>query len=878
MTRRTRLGITALLVAAAGGQLQAREATDTPAPLDGAFRALDADDWKSAQRLFEQALSGARAARATREEAEARRGLGLVARRRGSADAGAHLEAARSLFEQLGDRAGAGRCRGHLAALAWRAQPGALARSLYEQALAELRAAGDEPGEAALLSDRLVTATSHDQRAAWIEEGLPLALRAGGARALGTFLEQQGYTRRARGEYAAALSSFREAALVFETAGLRSSLAGTWINWGALLREHGRSAEALELARRALSAYGRIGDVLGRSAGRNSVCVALGDLGRHREAVAHCQRAVELARAPRTAIIENRLRNLAAAYANVGQHGRALAILDGQLRRQDPSDAVAMAWLHRTVALAHRHAGRPAAALPHALEAAAFFRREAVWPRVAEALTLAARSREALGRPQEALDDVAAALDALEQVRPRQVPADEFKSAFGEAWRDLFGLGVRLLAALGRGEEALEMAERARARAFLDLLAARDLDARPAGSDGSLPSPVSATPATKQDAVRAAQRLDSTLLSYFVTPEGTLAWVVAPDGRIETKHIGAGAARLAALVQKTQAALAHAGAGELLTRGGGRLSLVAADDGVWRALYDLLIGPVRHALPGALGARLTIVPHGPLLALPFGSLRAPDGRYLLEAHALHYSPAVGTLAIAAGRSAALRGLPERPLLLGDPESFPLLPGTAPLPRLPGTRREVLAAAASLGGEARVLLGELATEENLRGAAEGASLLHLATHGIVRSDRPFESLLALRPSGAAPSEDGRLTARDLYALVLQARLVVLSACRSGSGRISSDGILGLTRGFFAAGAPAVVATLWDVADEPTYRIMSDFYRNRRAGAPIDHALRDAQLGLLRALRAGSVKVKVGEAMVRLPEHPTLWAGFVLLGEP
>jgi CHAT domain-containing protein len=190
----------------------------------------------------------------------------------------------------------------------------------------------------------------------------------------------------------------------------------------------------------------------------------------------------------------------------------------------------------------------------------------------------------------------------------------------------------------------------------------------------------------------------------------------------------------------------------------------------------------------------------------------------------------------------------------------------------------LAAAATFPVGARVLLGELATEGNLRRFAEEATLLHLATHGIVRSDRPFESLLALQPSGTTAADDGRLTARDLYGLELQARLVVLSACRSGSGRISSDGILGLTRGFFSAGAAAVVATLWDVADEPTYRIMSSFYRVLRSGVPYDRALREAQLGLLRALRTGSVKVRVGEAMVSLPEHPTLWAGFVLLGEP
>lgn len=91
-------------------------------------------------------------------------------------------------------------------------------------------------------------------------------------------------------------------------------------------------------------------------------------------------------------------------------------------------------------------------------------------------------------------------------------------------------------------------------------------------------------------------------------------------------------------------------------------------------------------------------------------------------------------------------------------------------------------------------------------------------------------------------------------------------------------MGLTRAFFYAGTPSVVAALWDVADEPTFRLVSGFYSRLAAAPDKARALRSAQLSMLRALRAGEVKVPTAAGAVTLPEHPVLWAGFVPVGEP
>jgi len=144
--------------------------------------------------------------------------------------------------------------------------------------------------------------------------------------------------------------------------------------------------------------------------------------------------------------------------------------------------------------------------------------------------------------------------------------------------------------------------------------------------------------------------------------------------------------------------------------------------------------------------------------------------------------------------------------------------------------------------------------------------------------PFIALASSRGVHGAHEVDGRLTASEIYALPLTADLVVLSACRSASGKISSDGIADLSRAFIAAGAPSVVASLWEAADAPTAILMKAFYRAYAAGESKDRALRDAQLHLLRELRAGHVTVDANGTRATLPEHPMFWAGFVLQGRP
>jgi CHAT domain-containing protein len=266
--------------------------------------------------------------------------------------------------------------------------------------------------------------------------------------------------------------------------------------------------------------------------------------------------------------------------------------------------------------------------------------------------------------------------------------------------------------------------------------------------------------------------------------------------------------------------------------------------------------------------------------LSFAALQNASGRYLVEDYELHYAPAISVLDFTARRQQAVAGNAKGPwAIVGNPTTLPMV-GERALPPLPGAAREIASVSALAPRGVLRLEGVRADETALARALETShpSVVHFATHGFVFDDPKQPPFLALNRRGKTGADDGRLTLDEVYALRLDTDLVVLSACRSGSGQISSDGVQGLTRGFFYSGSPSVLATFWDVVDEATASLMTGFYRRYSKSHTKAPSLRSAQLALLADLRAGKVIVTAGGRKVTLPEHPLLWAAFFLSGEP
>lgn len=188
-----------------------------------------------------------------------------------------------------------------------------------------------------------------------------------------------------------------------------------------------------------------------------------------------------------------------------------------------------------------------------------------------------------------------------------------------------------------------------------------------------------------------------------------------------------------------------------------------------------------------------------------------------------------------------------------------------LANLPNSEGEVKAIGKAFGGNSnRILVGNEATEENLKNQAAEFSILHLATHFLINDDQPLYSKIVLAQRDKS-KEDGYLQTYEVFNMNLNADLVVLSACNTGLGKIrKGEGVIGISRAFLYAGVPSLLASLWSVDDQSTATIMKSFYNYIQEGSTKRQALRLAKLDYLKS--ATGVK-----------KDPFYWAPFILIGD-
>jgi CHAT domain-containing protein/tetratricopeptide (TPR) repeat protein len=295
-----------------------------------------------------------------------------------------------------------------------------------------------------------------------------------------------------------------------------------------------------------------------------------------------------------------------------------------------------------------------------------------------------------------------------------------------------------------------------------------------------------------------------------------------------------------------------------------------------------------------------IVPDLLMNGLPMETLIANDGSYWIDSGpAICYGPSAGALMKLSESHDSEEGksYAHEAVLLGDPVLQRNAPEAAvaevrgaalgeygPLSPLPGTKTEVEGIYQALTGhpyDAKsndsvvVLLGEDATGPRLADAVIGTRFLHLATHGIAKSgdDAIHSGIVLTQPKTPSAQDTGMLTLQDLFdhwgGKLTGTEMVVLSACDSqgideqGSNAMTDEGVYGLPWGFWYAGAPAVVASLWEVQDQSTSILMQRFYRNLESGKY------PTKLAAFTAARK--------ELKKQYPQ-PYFWSPFIYLGKP
>jgi hypothetical protein len=508
-----------------------------------------------------------------------------------------------------------------------------------------------------------------------------------------------------------------------------------------------------------------------------------------------------------------------------------------------------------------------------------------------------------------------AATEALLDAQRTQFAGADIKVAFDDAahHREIAQTLVGRLAAVRDYGGALEAADRSRARVLLELFdvqqdsepehqdrstnaEAPPLEAEPLAAFATAASFIRRAAAKVVEAAGAPLPLDRAEIVDTVKRSGRPALVLQPEHGVlhmfivlpeETVIVATSPVPLDEIRAATQTAQEALGVFALArARSGGKLSLAdieddqtstldAALDRLSTALFTPFDIPSRRQLLEAAFSKrgLTLVPYRDLALLPFALLRMPNGRMLIEEVPLSMVPSIASLRALCMRK---RPPPKGCVVYGEPILDPRhrldpLPGAAAEARLV----EKLLRASGLappGFEAR--LGADATEASFRSDALDAALVHLACHAAAR-EPASQSALYLAPSA---NHDGLLLPHEIADGQLANALVFLSACQTGLGRPTADGVIGLGRAFLEAGALAVILSLWRVADAAAVDLAGHFYRAAlgidRPAADAATALQIAMLATRASLRAGRIRTAKGEV---LDDHPAHWAPFALVGE-
>ena len=481
------------------------------------------------------------------------------------------------------------------------------------------------------------------------------------------------------------------------------------------------------------------------------------------------------------------------------------------------------------------------------------------------------RIAEVEGQSASAIDYYRRAIDIIEQQRST-IDTEVSKIGFAGDKQIVYSRIISALFEKAQYEEAFEYAERAKSRALVDILAARDhfsLTVGDTDQTNALIAELKAveTEAQVQDDTRTADQAsrqravlvdikenlrntDPEIASLIsVTPPDVQEiQKLLPPGETLLEYYGAGEKWFAFVVTRegvTGVPLDGTGLDQAVERF--REQIMVTDSNKYqtegRRLYKRLFQPIA---PMIASGNLTVVPHGALHYLPFNALQRQD-QFLIDRHHIRILPSAGVMKFlksnrgVTGGNVIAFGNPD----LGDPKYD-----------LPWAQKEARIVAGTQPNS-RFLVRKNATETAVKRYGSQFRHIHFATHGTFQSKTPLSSGLLLAGDN---ENDGTLTVDEIYDLHLPVDLATLSACETALGKVASgDDVVGFNRSFLYAGASSIVSSLWKVDDRATSILMQKFYASLNT-TDKRSALRNAQMTVKNTYRS----------------HPYYWAAFQLTG--
>jgi len=390
----------------------------------------------------------------------------------------------------------------------------------------------------------------------------------------------------------------------------------------------------------------------------------------------------------------------------------------------------------------------------------------------------------------------------------RELQEEEFRFSFLSSSIHFYNAYVDFFIAQHRPDDALAVAERSRAQTLTAGL--------------TEPSQALVTTFPRANPQQLAARFRSTLLFYSLGTRHSYLWVITPQKT--TLLTLPPQSEIDPLVKSYRERILD-----------GENPLEAANSPAAK-LYSILIAPAAKLIPR--NSRVIVLPDGSLYSLNFETLIAPDlaPHFWIQDVTLTN---VGSLTLLQRSRSTPPPQNARLFLVGDAissdEQFPPLRQAA--------REMALVKGHFPEARRRILTGADATPPSYFSAQpERFDFLHFVTHGTASRTHPLDSAVILTKSG----DTAKLYAHEIITRPLHAYLVTVSACDGvGTRSYAGEGLVGLSWAFLRAGAHNVIASLWEVNDDSTPRLMDELYKGVKAGQDPATALRNAKLSLVRS---------------------------------
>lgn len=489
----------------------------------------------------------------------------------------------------------------------------------------------------------------------------------------------------------------------------------------------------------------------------------------------------------------------------------------------------------------------------------------------------------------------------ISEILRSELVNNEHKASIFETQVASYRLLQQVLVAQTRFDQALEISEMGRTRAFVELLQQTLLTTPPQSPpyqggevDKSPPyqgEEVDKSPLTKWGLSESlplkppiakgglgglsipkiqqiARERNSTIIEYSIIFDPEIyIWVIQPNGNINYR-----AANIEPLNQQNQTLK------QIILKTRVSIGSKETDDEgnkiqlereyqpnqtggypLLQLLHQILIEPIIDLLPTDANNQIIFIPHYDLFLVPFVALQDSKNRYLIEDYTILTAPSIQVLEITREHQNRVRGLRQAALIVGDPTIDPKFKEDPyKLNQMSRAKEAAEAIAAILGTQA--ISGDNATKVAILDRMLNTRIVHLSAHGLLDHFQGFGIPGAIILAPSENTDDGSLNAAEILQLKLDSELVVLSACSTGRGRITGDGVVGLSRCFILAGVPSIIVSLWNMGVISAKLLMTEFYQNLARGDNRAAALRCAML----TTKTESLR-------------PLEWAAFTLIGE-